>query len=106
METSLILGRIIERLIIVSGAITFGVLGYKLFLHGTKHAESKLSASSNLVKVVFSGSAPGLFFMFAGLCVLLVALIRGGFEQTIGPQQAAGSQAASELRILNVKSSP
>lgn len=67
--------RWIERLLIVGGGIVFGCLGYKLFIFGVKEGTTKVSAQSKLFKVVFSGTAPGLFFMAAGCGILISALV-------------------------------
>src|ERR1043166_7341094 len=75
-----IVNRGIELLIIVCGGILFGYLGYRLFLFGATSGSANLSTESKFVKLVFSGSAPGLFFMFGGGCILVAAILRGGAE--------------------------
>ena len=59
---------------IVGGGIFFGYLGYKLFIFGVEKGSAKVSAKSKFVSVMFSGTAPGLFFMAAGCAVLLISL--------------------------------
>jgi hypothetical protein len=74
----------LERLVIAFGAITFAILGYRLFIFGVTKGHGKLVADSKLFKVVFSGTGPGLFFMAFGAVVLVSALFTGsGSRETI-----------------------
>jgi hypothetical protein len=70
--------RFIERFIIVLAATAFGYFGYKLFVFGRTRGASQMQVESKLFKLVFSGTAPGLFFMLCGASVLIVALLKGG----------------------------
>ena len=67
----------IERIICCLGGIFFGFLGYKLFLNGLDKGFSRLNAESKFIKIVFSGSGPGLFFMAFGSIILLISLFTG-----------------------------
>jgi hypothetical protein len=67
--------RSVELLLAVCGGILFGYLGYRLFIFGVREGNSHLEAESRLFKVVFSGTAPGLFFMFAGAAILVAAIL-------------------------------
>jgi hypothetical protein len=72
----------IERLFVVAASALFGFLGYKLFVFGVTTGRSTLTAESKIIKLVFSGTGPGLFFMFVAGCVLFAALLTGGAERT------------------------
>jgi hypothetical protein len=71
--------RWIELLVIDVGAVTFGVLGYRLFVTGKGKfkGKSSVSMSSRLFRLVFSGSAPGLFFMLVAGFVLCISIFNG-----------------------------
>ncbi len=68
----------IERIIIAIGGIIISYLGYRLFTLGITSGSSKVSAKSKLFHIIFSGSAPGLFFMFAGGIILILSIYTGG----------------------------
>ena len=74
----------IERILITCGGIIFGYLGYRLFLLGIEKGTSSVTTESKFFKLVFTGTAPGLFFMFAGACILMTALVFGGAESRGG----------------------
>ena len=61
----------IERWMIVVGGLIFGYLGYKLFLYGVDQGHGKLEAENQFIKLTFSGSGPGLFFMAFGALILV-----------------------------------
>ncbi len=61
----------IERWLIVTGALVFAYLGYKLFLYGVDQGQGKLETENPFFKITFSGSGPGLFFMAFGALILL-----------------------------------
>jgi hypothetical protein len=65
----------IGRYITIFGGIAFGVMGFLLFRMGITKGKGLLSADSKLVKFVFSGVGPGLFFMAFGGIVLALALV-------------------------------
>lgn len=69
--------RDVELLLIVIGGGFFGYLGYRLFIFGVTEGKSRFQAESKMVRLVFSGTAPGLFFMFAGSAILVAALFKG-----------------------------
>ena len=73
-----ILFRGTERIIVVVGAIIFAYMGYKLFLFGVNQGRGKLEVKSEIFKVIFSGSGPGLFFMAFGGVILVFSLTFGG----------------------------
>src|SRR5438552_1156622 len=74
LVTSALEPRDLERLLVVLGGILFAYLGYRLFLFGVKEGNSHLEAESKGFRIIFSGTAPGLFFMFAGLVVLVAVM--------------------------------
>lgn len=85
-----VLVRGIERIIIALSASLFCFLGYKLFRHGVTKGYGSLSFQSKLLKIVFSGTGPGLFFMAFGALVLIVAVrspLRYEWEDGDGPHR-------------------
>jgi hypothetical protein len=69
--------RFIERLVIAGGGIFFGYLGYRLFLLGSGKGSAKFTTESKWFRMVFSGTAPGLFLMLCGCSILVVGLFVG-----------------------------
>lgn len=76
MEAILLRG--IERLLIALGAISFSWLGYRLFMFGHDKGRGHIETDSKLVRIVFSGTGPGLFFMAFGAIIMIFALLTGG----------------------------
>jgi len=75
--------RAIERIVLAVAGAYLGFLGYKLFLYGMASGRSEPSAQSRIVTALYSGAAPGLFFIVvAGLAVIVMSF-------TSGPQQPA-----------------
>jgi hypothetical protein len=70
----ILLMRGFERLLIIAGGIFFGYLGYRLFLFGVEKGTAKMSAETKFYRIVFSGTAPGLFFMLCGCVILLTGV--------------------------------
>ena len=67
--------RSVERILLVAAAIYLGFLGYKLFLYGIASGRSASNPQLQVPTALYSGVAPGLFFMFvAGAVVLVVSL--------------------------------
>ena len=66
--------RWVERIIVALGGICFGFLGYRLFIFGVEKGTARVSAETKLFKLVFSGTAPGLFFMLCGCAILVLSL--------------------------------
>lgn len=85
--------RDIELLLICFGGIFFGYLGYRLFIFGVTEGKSKFEAETQVVRLVFSGTAPGLFFMFAGASILVIALM---MQQT----HTEGSQTSQSREVM------
>ncbi|MCK5344269.1 MAG: hypothetical protein KAR20_12735 [Candidatus Heimdallarchaeota archaeon] len=85
IETALnpIVLRGLERMAIVVGAIALFYLGYRLFIFGITKGKGQFQAKSAILELVFSGSAPGLLFMFSSAGILLAALFTGGAESTL-----------------------
>ena len=77
-----ILLRGIERIIIITGAIFFAYLGYRLYRIGVEKGIEHLTAESKFVKFVLSGTGPGLFFMGFGGILLTIALFTGKASQS------------------------
>jgi hypothetical protein len=88
-----------ERIIVVLGAVFFAYLGYRLFLFGVDKGRGKLEVESEVFKVIFSGSGPGLFFMAFGSVVLIFSLFFGGAKtSSVSDLEKKGMLAAiSEL---------
>ena len=71
----------LERLALVAGSIFIAYLGYKLFIQGiTSKKKSTFKAKSAWFTVVFSGQAPGLFFMLAAVSVMVVSLMTASLK--------------------------
>lgn len=75
----------VERILIALGGVFFGYLGYCLFKSGLTVGEGNLKLESKTLKLLFTGTGPGLFFMAFGAIVLVVCIIKGGVtkEETI-----------------------
>ena len=78
--TSPVLWRGIERLFIVLVTAVFGWMGHRLFMFGITEGQAKLSAEGHYYKIIFSGTAPGLFLMVVAGVALLTALLKGGIK--------------------------
>lgn len=76
--TNPVLWRGIERLFIVSVTATFGWMGHRLFMFGITEGQARLSAQGDYYKIIFSGTAPGLFLMVVAGVALLTALWKSG----------------------------
>jgi hypothetical protein len=73
----------VERIVLALAGAYLGLLGYKLFLYGIASGRSAPSPQSRIVTALYSGAAPGLFFILvAGLAVIVMSF-------TSGPQQPA-----------------
>lgn len=100
-----IIFRGIERLLIIIGGIFFGYLGYRLFVKGLTAGEGTLKYESRFMKVLFSGTGPGLFFMAFGAIVLMVAIAKGGAtattikETTTSPGTSTGQPSGHKTAI-------
>ena len=92
-------GAIIQRILIILGAIFFGYLGYKLYMNGLKEDRGKLNVESKLMSFVLSGTGPGLFFMAFGGIVLVIALFTGGGERTVVEGRSGASDDRNGLYI-------
>jgi|CXWL01.1.fsa_nt_gi hypothetical protein len=93
----------IERLLIIVGAIFFGYLGYRLFVKGLTIGEGNLKFESKAMKIIFSGTGPGLFFMAFGAVVLVVAIAIGGVsikEKTTSPDTLIVQPSATNREAL------
>lgn len=60
-------------LIILAGIISV-IVGYKLFLYGVDKGRSKLRFKSEIYRLLFSGSGPGLLFMVLGGLIVLFSI--------------------------------
>ena len=78
--TNPVLWRGIERLFIVSVTAVFGWMGHRLFMFGITEGQARLSAEGHYYKIIFSGTAPGLFLMVVAGLALLTALLKGGIK--------------------------
>jgi hypothetical protein len=75
--TNPVLWRGIERLFIVLVTAVFGWMGHRLFMFGITEGQARLSAAGQYYKIIFSGTAPGLFLMVVAGLALLTALWKG-----------------------------
>jgi len=73
-----------ERCLIVSGAIVIAVLGYKLFVLGSKGSHSEVSIKTKIADFFMKGSAPGLFFIICSCAILMAALYTGKVTADMG----------------------
>jgi TonB family protein len=64
-----------QLILIILASILFLFIGYKLFSYGVDKGRSKLRHQSEMYKLIFSGSAPGLVFMVFGGLVLVFTII-------------------------------
>jgi len=64
----------IQLILIILAGILCVILGYKLFLYGVDKGRNKLGSKSEAYKLLFSGSAPGLFFMVIGVLIVIFSL--------------------------------
>jgi hypothetical protein len=78
--TNPVLWRGIERLFIVLVTAVFGWTGHRLFMFGITEGQAKLSAEGHYYKIIFSGTAPGLFLMVVAGLALLTALWKGSIK--------------------------
>jgi hypothetical protein len=78
--TNPVLWRGVERLFIVLVTAVFGWMGHRLFMFGITEGQAKLSAEGHYYKIIFSGTAPGLFLMVVAGLALLTALFKGGIK--------------------------
>jgi hypothetical protein len=98
----------IERILIVIGAIIFGYLGYRLFVKGLTTGEGNLRFESKLMKVIFSGTGPGLFFMAFGAVVLVTAVMKGGAslkETTTSPVTSVVQPSSTDTQPIQPRAS-
>jgi hypothetical protein len=99
-----------ERWMIVLGGVFFGYLGYKLFLYGVDQGHGKLNAENQFLKITFSGSGPGLFFMAFGALVLMISVyspLESNRKETIGDSNSSQvASAAVERNLLAATKSP
>lgn len=95
--------RAVERLSIVIASIFFGYLGFRLFILGATEGSTSIKAESKIVNIVFSGTAPGLFFMLVSGVVLVVALIQGGAGKTVETAAPSGGVSLQVNYIGDMK---
>ena len=73
----------VQLILIILAGITFVIVGYKLFLYGIDTGRSKLRRKSEVFKLLFSGSGPGLLFMVIGGLVVLYSILSIGIPSDI-----------------------
>lgn len=88
-----------ERIIIVLSAVFIVYLGFRLFLFGIDRGYSELKTESKFVKLTFSGTGPGLFFMAFGALILIFALFTGKAEKR--SQSVFGNSSLYNSEILH-----
>ena len=76
--------RSVQLILIILAGTACVILGYKLFLYGIDKGRSKLRSKSEIYKLIFSGSAPGLFFMVLGGLFLLFSIYSIGVASETG----------------------
>ncbi len=96
--TVLIFARAFERLLVVVSAGFIAYLGYKLFVFGSTEGSSKLKMESEWLKLVFSGSAPGLFFVLCGAIILAISLLKGSIEAGITREPLIKQEVQNSLK--------
>ena len=64
----------VQLILIISAGIIFVILGYKLYLYGVDRGQGKLRSKSESYKLIFSGSGPGLLFMFLGGLIVIFSI--------------------------------
>jgi hypothetical protein len=67
----------ITRIVICFGGIIAIYLGYRLYMFGVDTGVSKVKFDSKIVNLAASGAGPGLFLVFFGASILIVALLIG-----------------------------
>ncbi|HOY08656.1 MAG TPA: hypothetical protein PLB05_01105 [Candidatus Omnitrophota bacterium] len=95
----------IERLLIIIGAVVYGYLGYRLYIKGITTGEDNLKFGSKVVKIILSGTSPGLFFMAFGAIVLITSVVTGGasIKEDLKEQTIRMRTGPSPLGELNIK---
>jgi len=94
-----------QLILIISASILFLFIGYKLFRYGVDKGRSKLRHQSELHKLIFSGSGPGLIFMVFGGLVLVFSLIsfRTFSQGSIpGSEISSISEQLSSLSLIDI----
>ena len=77
MDSTLIVLKAIERIVIYAGAVLMIYAGYSLYKRGIDKGCGDLKAQTKLGEILFSGTGPGVFFMVFGAIILLVGLFTG-----------------------------
>jgi TonB family protein len=75
--------RSVQLILIIVAGIVCVILGYKLFLYGIDKGRNKLRFKSEIFRLIFSGSAPGLFFMVLGGLLVIFSLYSVGLSSEI-----------------------
>ena len=92
----------VERVLIIVGAIFFGYLGYKLYLHGITSSRSQVDFDSKFMKFAVSGTGPGLLFMVFGAIVLVFSLVFG----RVSSKETLTSEEASKSSVTGLTTPP
>jgi hypothetical protein len=83
-----------QYVLVIFAGITSIVLGFLLFRTGIVEAgDTELKLENAAYKLILSGQAPGLFFMFFGAAILIIYL------WTIRPQAEIAAARAEEARF-------
>ena len=77
----------VQLIFIILAGILFVFLGYKLFHYGVDKGRSKLRVKSEIYKLIFSGSGPGLLFMIFGGLVVIYSIYMLGIPTKISNLQ-------------------
>jgi hypothetical protein len=89
-----------ERIILVAAAAYLGLLGYKLFLYGMACGRTVSRPQSQLVTALYSGAAPGLFFMAVAASVVLMISLTGNPPAHARSGPAAVARGADKADML------
>ncbi len=57
--------------------LTFGYMGYRLFLAGFERSAGDLEAKASVGMLKLSGAAPGTFFALFGAAVIATTIVQG-----------------------------
>jgi hypothetical protein len=86
----------VERLVAILVGAFVVHLGFKLFFLRVSTSKTTVSGEGSFGKWFLSGTAPGIFFMAAGVAVIVASVVCGSAEadETVGPVAAPHTNSA------------
>jgi hypothetical protein len=81
--TSILFLRSLQLIFIILAGIICVIVGYKLFLYGVDKGRSKLRFKSEIYRLLFSGSGPGLIFMVLGGLIVIYSIYSIGITSDL-----------------------